>query len=703
MPDAEKDGTVAHDYLAYPASVPTPAPVFTAQGQMTYSPEQEPEVFVYPSSMMMSWSPEEKKQQLHPQLQQNRFQHQHYQQKPQQLAQNLPELDHMKILPVYTPPPISSPSRHQHQQHLPMIHSPIPDHSSNVQSHPSHQIPNEGLFQIDLDDWNSPATLHNPYPHTHSHSHSQSVNPNQYPAPISVKQEDLTTYTSLNSYAPSQNYQHHQDSQSQNHTHNHIFDLSSHVPQNPHLPHPHSSFAHQIMDPYYDNSHHQHQPHPQQQQQFVHPGELSPPESPVSPRMEYSDGQGCNPRFVGGDLEETKERVDGWINEDGSEHKAENVNENGNVGESWSGREMGTPDTDVDLDAEGEDDDAEGEEDLDADACNDTDADADWDGDDGDFDPEIDDDDGDGEYVLRRGRRSSDSALLGESRNLRLRSATTRSGAAAIAARYNPYAYPTPNSPSQSQYFDQEQQVQPQPPQTRSRRTASSATASSSSNTSLMYPPLPSPLLSHDPSNGSHRRTRLSTSLSISVPVPVPNLTKKSRGRRVPTVASIEYGGSGRGRHGGDDGEFDSGGGRRGGSKGVRMYTCKVTGCGKCFARGEHLKRHVRSIHTYEKRKIISLCPWFHRLLLKLVLFITQRTNALTRVAGRISADMTILASTCAFTRTIRCPADTGYDHIDNFNSWMEWTNGWPDGIGMVLSSLDSDSGISHLDGTGDA
>jgi len=47
---------------------------------------------------------------------------------------------------------------------------------------------------------------------------------------------------------------------------------------------------------------------------------------------------------------------------------------------------------------------------------------------------------------------------------------------------------------------------------------------------------------------------------------------------------------------------------RRGGAeKGARMYTCKVPGCGKCFARGEHLKRHVRSIHTYEKP---HKCPY---------------------------------------------------------------------------------------------
>ncbi|KAI0830850.1 hypothetical protein BC628DRAFT_1313060 [Trametes gibbosa] len=65
----------------------------------------------------------------------------------------------------------------------------------------------------------------------------------------------------------------------------------------------------------------------------------------------------------------------------------------------------------------------------------------------------------------------------------------------------------------------------------------------------------------------------------LAPPVPVPNLTKKSRGRRVPTAQQV---------------------GNQGGAQ-KRMYMCKVPGCGKCFARGEHLKRHVRSIHTNEK------------------------------------------------------------------------------------------------------
>ena len=71
-----------------------------------------------------------------------------------------------------------------------------------------------------------------------------------------------------------------------------------------------------------------------------------------------------------------------------------------------------------------------------------------------------------------------------------------------------------------------------------------------------------------------------------SLPVPVPNLTKKSRGRRVPTIPNI------------DKEEVQPNGAQKPG----RLYVCKVEDCGKCFNRGEHLKRHIRSIHTHEKR-----------------------------------------------------------------------------------------------------
>lgn len=72
-------------------------------------------------------------------------------------------------------------------------------------------------------------------------------------------------------------------------------------------------------------------------------------------------------------------------------------------------------------------------------------------------------------------------------------------------------------------------------------------------------------------------------------PVPVPNLTKKSRGRSVPTVPSPVI--------------------PCGTYKARRSFICVVTDCRKCFARGEHLKRHIRSIHTNEKREPIPLLP----------------------------------------------------------------------------------------------
>jgi hypothetical protein len=75
-------------------------------------------------------------------------------------------------------------------------------------------------------------------------------------------------------------------------------------------------------------------------------------------------------------------------------------------------------------------------------------------------------------------------------------------------------------------------------------------------------------------------------------PVPVPNLTKKSRGRRVPTKVPGER----------EDVQKEKSP-KEGVQKGGRVYVCKVEDCGKCFSRGEHLKRHIRSIHTHEKRE----------------------------------------------------------------------------------------------------
>lgn len=106
----------------------------------------------------------------------------------------------------------------------------------------------------------------------------------------------------------------------------------------------------------------------------------------------------------------------------------------------------------------------------------------------------------------------------------------------------------------------------------------------------------------------------------------VPVLTKRSRGRQVPTVRlSPEIPGA---ENVSDDADKDrevsgtrrsrrrpssslSSSRRLSSGNGVagmedtagrtRSYVCRVNGCGKCFQRGEHLKRHMRSIHTNEK------------------------------------------------------------------------------------------------------
>ena len=111
------------------------------------------------------------------------------------------------------------------------------------------------------------------------------------------------------------------------------------------------------------------------------------------------------------------------------------------------------------------------------------------------------------------------------------------------------------------------------------------------------------PMQSHTRMGSKSRQSH-----SIPTPVPIPNLTKKSRGRRVPTVDSLPpTPKSGKGNSKREGFEVDG--------KNARTYTCDAVGCGKCFARGEHLKRHVRSIHTYEKRKCCLIYVRFFHLI----------------------------------------------------------------------------------------
>ncbi|KAI9510753.1 hypothetical protein F5148DRAFT_976212, partial [Russula earlei] len=71
----------------------------------------------------------------------------------------------------------------------------------------------------------------------------------------------------------------------------------------------------------------------------------------------------------------------------------------------------------------------------------------------------------------------------------------------------------------------------------------------------------------------------------IPPPVTVPHLIKKSRGRRVPESDEAQE----------------------------RNHVCAVPGCSKSFARAEHLKRHVISLHTHEKPFVCGCGKTFAR------------------------------------------------------------------------------------------
>jgi uncharacterized Zn-finger protein len=91
--------------------------------------------------------------------------------------------------------------------------------------------------------------------------------------------------------------------------------------------------------------------------------------------------------------------------------------------------------------------------------------------------------------------------------------------------------------------------------------------------------------------------------LPLPAPIPVPNLTKKSRGRKVPSVITTTSTPSPS-----SPSPSTSTISQTQTSTPARSYLCPVPNCGKSFIRGEHLKRHIRSIHTHEKRTYI---PFF--------------------------------------------------------------------------------------------
>ncbi len=83
--------------------------------------------------------------------------------------------------------------------------------------------------------------------------------------------------------------------------------------------------------------------------------------------------------------------------------------------------------------------------------------------------------------------------------------------------------------------------------------------------------------------------------------------SKKSRGRKVPVAPEFRQD---------DQADAESHtvlpsipfGVKKAGApnKNKRRYVCTYEGCGKCFVRGEHLKRHVKSLHLCEKRAYMT-------------------------------------------------------------------------------------------------
>ncbi|RDB24325.1 hypothetical protein Hypma_008446 [Hypsizygus marmoreus] len=549
-----------------------------------------------------------------------------------------------------TPIPILSQVPPHHSSSLTHTNSYPPSQAQRVQqSHrPSQSHVDDQFFDVDMDDWRpSPMTSHHAhFPPAYSHSQSHPIamaqmyangtahdiridqsqpamggggairrsvsdfSPGVANNGLRIKQEEIDMYTSLGPYG----------AHTQSPRQSHIFDLSApvKVPVSLHTQSPHNQTV-PLSPTYYTRSGHpEHHIQPHAQQVYaIHPPELSPSHSePCMPRsgfdapvsdvgfaaddVRYETGYGaasvdsgygdvCDPQFVTGcgilekdvEVHREAELEEGW--ETGRRGMAPEFVEGGRAGD----------DGEADADAEGEDDvdgysspgyvaqhgdprvespDPQDELQRQAEVAQEDEEEQDED----DLESE-EDDSHDPEFVLRRPRRHTYSYT--EGRSLR-------------STRYNPYpSYPSASPTSADSRYpdDYAQQYTGQGP-VRTQRSYSRTSISPSNSES--YSPI------SVGSNGPSRRRSRPTS-TLPIPVPVPNLTKKSRGRRVPTMEDFEpeeeVPPKGRKKSAGTS------------AKAMRTYTCDVDGCGKLFARGEHLKRHIRSIHTYEKP---HRCPY---------------------------------------------------------------------------------------------
>lgn len=370
----------------------------------------------------------------------------------------------------------------------------------------------------------------------------------------------------------------------------HIPNRNVHLPA-PVSPHPPlsssapstSTYAHRIMNPHYAyDSPTRDTDGNDQEQKHLYPASF---ESSASENENGSmSSKSMSPmEFIPGVVgQQTEIQKQDYQREQEKEREREKIRAQASVGMGFDPRKEA-----MSRGEDGREDDAEGEEDVgEGEDPNDT-----------DFELGLEDgyDDGTGEYREKgHGHRGGD-----EGGGLTLRSRTVNNNA---GNRYNPYPYP-----------DGSTHLSGQTANDRSQRTPSFGSSSSSSSlpVSHMYT-LTSSMANYSTEHNNdyydrnstsptdspgHRRSRARPASHLPIPIPVPNLTKKSRGRRVPTVTNSIEG----------NGKRTMRGGSGGSGKGTRMYMCDVDGCGKCFARGEHLKRHVRSIHTHEKRRLSHL------------------------------------------------------------------------------------------------
>lgn len=511
---------------------------------------------------------------------------------------------------VYVQQPVP-PQRHN-QATPPAIQQAQSHHIHAQQSlGPPPITANDVMFDVDLDDWNSSPAALNVNPHSQSITSypSMAIDAQSTSRP---KQGDLIFEGAMARYPTPPNSGHHPSSH--NEVNNHFFDLSSPIATPPNADPisasqvcsaPRQYQHHQSSGPtFYSPSHHlSRSPFNHQGHYTVHPAEISPLDScpsnsPLSvyPEMAAAAGMGCDPggylcasdmasaddlkgtlvADVGMGMSVTPSAVqDGWNHErkavDGDfgdlDAEGEDVDPSDVEQSLGSGPLAGSPLTSVKQDGgENELDDTD-ESKISEDSATDSDG---------------------SEFIpgsrprLQRRTQTTMSFSYPSYGYAEARSTRTRSG-----TRYTPYPNDYSNGDGAS-YVGESSQL-------RSKRY-SDPTSLPESPTEFSDGYLNITTLTTASVTASRRRPRPTNSLPV--PIPIPHLTKKSRGRRVPTVSSLE-----------DLRSASSGAGRKRQTvgRGARMYLCEVDGCGKCFARGEHLKRHVRSIHTYEKP---HRCPY---------------------------------------------------------------------------------------------